>query len=187
MSKINKTQYALLGMLSIRPRSGYDIKTQIGRSIGFFWNENFGHIYPILKRMEHDGLVTKHSEETGKRPRKNVYTLTPLGTRELHRWLEQPATEQPVRNELLLKIFFGSRLDENAMIAMIEAEKKLFRERLEVLESVEKSLPTEYPLDLPYWLITLNYGKMKAAMTVEWCDQTIRALKRARDKKSGAR
>lgn len=51
MAKVNKTKYySLLGILSNRPGSGYDIKKMCDSSIGHFWNENFGHIYPVLKR-----------------------------------------------------------------------------------------------------------------------------------------
>ncbi|MGA9048227.1 MAG: PadR family transcriptional regulator, partial [Dehalococcoidia bacterium] len=47
MPKINKTKYAILGLLSLKPASGYDLKKTVDWNIGFFWNENFGHIYPI--------------------------------------------------------------------------------------------------------------------------------------------
>ena len=52
MPKENKTKYAILGLLSLAPMSGYDIKIITDNSIGHFWNENFGHIYPVLGRME---------------------------------------------------------------------------------------------------------------------------------------
>ena len=52
MAKINKTKYALLGVLSIMSGSGYDIKKFCDSSIGYFWNENYGHIYPMLQRLE---------------------------------------------------------------------------------------------------------------------------------------
>jgi PadR family transcriptional regulator, regulatory protein AphA len=184
MAQINKTQYAILGMLSIRPRSGYDIKKQISRSIGFFWNENFGHIYPILKRMEKDGLVTKHIEEAGYRPRKNVFTLTEKGKKELKRWLKTSVSEQPIRNELLLKLFFGAHLDEDDIIAMIEAEKEKSNNLIQLFDSIARELPADHPRDLPYWLITMNFGKKKAEMTAEWCDETVKTIKKLKGKKA---
>lgn len=184
MALVNKTQYAILGMLSIRPRSGYDIKKQISRSIGFFWSENFGHIYPILKRMEKDGLVTKHVEDSGDRPRKNVFTLTEKGKKALKLWLKAPVSEQPIRNELMMKLFFGAHLDMDEIIAMIESEKEKSAELIRLFDSIAQALPADRPRDLPYWLMTMNFGKKKAKMTIEWCDETVKTIKKMKGKKS---
>jgi len=184
MAQINKTQYAILGMLSICPQSGYDIKKQINRSIGFFWNENFGHIYPILKRMEKDGLVTKQVEEAGYRPRKNIFTLTEKGEKQLKLWLKTPVSEQSIRNELLLKLFFGAHLEKDDMMAIIKAEKQKSENLIRLFDSIAQELPADYPRDLPYWLITMNFGKKKAEMTVEWCEETIRAINKMKGKKA---
>jgi len=183
MTQINKTQYAILGMLSIRPQSGYDIKKQISRSIGFFWNENFGHIYPILKRMEKDGLVTKHVEDSGDRPRKNVFTLTEKGKKGLKHWLKSPVSEQPLRNELLLKLFFGAHLEEADIMAMINTEKERSENLIRLFDSIARDLPADRPQDLPYWLMTMNFGKKKAVMTIDWCDETVKAIKKMKGKK----
>ena len=53
------TPNALLGLLSLGPMSGYDIRQLIPRSIGYFWNESYGQIYPGLKRLAAAGLVEK--------------------------------------------------------------------------------------------------------------------------------
>ncbi|AKA68713.1 PadR family transcriptional regulator [Clostridium scatologenes] len=63
MAKINKTKYALLGVLTLSSGSGYDIKKFCDSSIGHFWNENYGHIYPVLKKMEEEELITKKLNE----------------------------------------------------------------------------------------------------------------------------
>ena len=44
----NKTKYAVLGMLSFAPKSGYEISQMIKNSTAFFWSESDGQIYPIL-------------------------------------------------------------------------------------------------------------------------------------------
>ena len=42
----------ILGLLSIGPRSGYDIKAVVDRSTRFFWAASYGQIYPELRRLE---------------------------------------------------------------------------------------------------------------------------------------
>ena len=39
-----KSKYAILGMLSIEPMSGYDIKKEVEKSISNFWTESYGQI-----------------------------------------------------------------------------------------------------------------------------------------------
>ncbi len=59
MREIGATPNALLGLLSLEPMSGYDIRQMISRSIGYFWSESYGQIYPGLKRLAAEGLVVK--------------------------------------------------------------------------------------------------------------------------------
>lgn len=40
MAKEHKSRYAVLGMLSLGPMSGYDIKKVIEESINNFWQES---------------------------------------------------------------------------------------------------------------------------------------------------
>src|SRR5271157_2533087 len=102
MPRTNTTRYALLGVLRIAPFSGYDIKKLCDMSISYFWSENYGHIYPMLRKLEAEGLVTKESQQTQGRPPKNVYRITQKGTDELREWLLKPAQDHPMRFELML-------------------------------------------------------------------------------------
>ena len=62
-----KSKYAILGMLSISPMSGYDIKKEVETSISNFWTESYGQIYPVLKSLIAEKFVTKSVEsEAGK-------------------------------------------------------------------------------------------------------------------------
>ena len=54
----SSSQEVLLGLLTVEPMSGYDLGQSIRTSIGFFWNESYGQIYPTLKRLAAAGLVT---------------------------------------------------------------------------------------------------------------------------------
>src|SRR3978361_2262643 len=81
------TAKALLGLLSIHPMSGYDLRQLIGRSIGHFWSVRYGQIYPALKAMAAAGLVERSTERHAGRPDRFVYSLTKEGRRELREWL----------------------------------------------------------------------------------------------------
>src|SRR5580658_9966786 len=98
------TADALLGMLTMEPMTGYKLRQRIQRTIGNFWSESYGQIYPALKRLEQNGLV--HSKSEGNRGFK-VYSITTAGRNHLRGWLELEPRHRGARNELLLKMFFG--------------------------------------------------------------------------------
>src|SRR5437868_15510344 len=93
-------------MLTLKPMSGYDIRATIAESIAYFWTESYGQIYPTLKRLAKDKLVTRRGELARGRQR-NVYSITDAGREALAEWLRRPAEARPPRNELLFKLFFA--------------------------------------------------------------------------------
>jgi PadR family transcriptional regulator AphA len=66
--KSSQTAYVILGLLSIEGRqSGYDMRRTIQGSVGYFWGESYGQIYPTLKRLASEGLITPRGRvETGR-------------------------------------------------------------------------------------------------------------------------
>src|SRR3989442_14232086 len=83
----NTSRYAILGVLSRRAMSGYDVKKLIERSIAHFWNESYGQIYPILNRLAAEGLAERRRGRPRGRPERHGYSPTPKGPPELQRWL----------------------------------------------------------------------------------------------------
>jgi PadR family transcriptional regulator AphA len=87
MAGRQSSEYAILGMLSLRPMSGYDIRKTVPESIRYFWSESYGHIYPALKRLEARKLVERPRGAQKGRAGRQVYALTQAGRRELQEWL----------------------------------------------------------------------------------------------------
>src|SRR5258708_36444330 len=105
MKKMNgggTTPNALLGLLSLGSMSGYDIRQLIPRSIGHFWSESYGQIYPGLKRLAEAGLAAKKTKRKKGTLDRYVYSLTAEGREQLRSWLKLPVAEAVPRNELLL-------------------------------------------------------------------------------------
>ncbi len=174
------SRYAILGMLTIRPMSGYDIKRAIGESIAHFWDESYGRIYPTLERLAAEGFVVARTERHGGRPDRRVYALTPKGRNELRRWLALPAREQKPRSELLLKLFFGRQLPFADRVRHIERVRQTYLGALDSYRALENAVKNETDAepDQPYWLITLRFGQHRSRAIVEWCDETLRSLPR---------
>ena len=186
--RINTSRYAILGMLSLGRQSGYDIKKLIERSIAHFWNESFGQIYPILRRLETDGLAVRRSERQVGKPDRQVYSITPDGLAELQRWLVLPTRPEGFRSELLLKLFLGGRAPVEENIGQVQQFRARQAQLLRTYADIERQLSREHAQhpDLPYWLMTLRYGHDRAAALVRWSDATLRALERLRRRRSRA-
>ncbi len=182
MPRIKKTKYAVLGMLSIKPMSGYDIKQYIDFSISYFWNENYGNLYPVLRQIEKDGLADKQVEQGDGKPNRNIYYITEKGKKELLEWLMEPVNRQPHRIELLLKLFFGHEISAENCIQKLQEEKEIHEGLLREYENVEKVLKSEKKYSshegLEFWLITLSYGKHDSKAKIAWCEESIKKLEK---------
>jgi len=88
---LTTTSHALLGLLSVKPWTTYELAKQVQRSLGWFWPRAERKLYEEPKRLVEAGLATATEQLTGKRPR-TVYAITTAGRKALRDWLgEQPA------------------------------------------------------------------------------------------------
>lgn len=185
MAKINKTKYALLGVLNLMSGSGYDIKKFCDSSIGFFWNENYGHIYPMLQKMEKEELVTKRVEQTEKKPSKNIYSITEKGKEELEQWLKLPIETEKVRSELLLKIFMSRNIPVKDIIKNIQLTREYCEKEILQYSNIENLLNTNNKeidkKSFVLWIITLKNGKQDAEAKIKWCEETLQLLEEIKD------
>jgi DNA-binding PadR family transcriptional regulator len=122
MAMKNKTQYAILGILSISSGSGYDIKKYCDTVISNFWNENFGHIYPVLNALQKEGFVEQ--TDNNLYTRKKEYSITEKGKEEFLNWLVEPTEYKPARSEFMLKFLFSSNLPKEGVIKILKDYKK---------------------------------------------------------------
>ncbi len=175
----SRSKYAILGILIQGPCSGYDIKKQIEEKIINFWHESYGQIYPTLKRLHAEGLVTKTTETQEKRPNRHVYTITDAGYDSLIEWLRQPVELQPDRIEILLKLVFGRNLTPQENIQHLETHQQHMTAVNQTFQQIVANLQANKPDDpeLLYNLITLDYGIHTTNAIIRWCGKTIETLK----------
>lgn len=109
-------EYIVLGLISIEPQSGYSIVSYFDEDSYNSWSASPGSVYPMLKRLEKQGMITGELEmEHETRPRR-MYTLTEDGERELDNWLREVPKMRP---------FYEQR--EMAMMRFQFMEKRLPR------------------------------------------------------------
>lgn len=179
MASSNRTEYAVLGLLALGAQTGYDIKKMADEALGHCWNESFGHIYPILRRLEERGWVTKTVEPQEGRPDRKVYALTPAGREALRAWFGEPIEPVPPRNELLLKLFFGPLAPTEDLIAQVEAYGAQRREQLDQLDRIAEAVQHEESSNpgLPYWLLTVDQHRAVLRALIGWSEDALARLR----------
>src|SRR5437868_1541773 len=113
--KTDASSFAILGMLSLRPMSGYDLKKAYEQGPAHFWTLNYGQIYPLLSRLQRAGLVEERNRAKSAR-RRREYSITSKGRSALDRWLELPPGQPTFRNEFLMKLFFAPNDPQQALV-----------------------------------------------------------------------
>lgn len=182
----NKSQYAILGILTIAPMSGYDIKKFTEKSMmNAFWNENYAWIYPTLKQLEQDGLVSSSSAKQAGRPARQLYTLTERGRAELCRWLGEPTSfHQIERNEHLLKLFFADQVSPSLTLEQMKLLHENLAKTLASLLDLERLASAAVASQQesggrfysPYRLLALDYGLQMTRAQLSWCEGSIAKL-----------
>ena len=169
-------------MLSFGAMSGYDIRKEAATSIGHFWSESYGQIYPALRELAALGLARQRPDVGARHARRIVYEITPHGREALRRWLAQPPRSEPVRSELLLKLFFGDERSIDTHLQWIRELLERSTERRRHYAALRRQLMHEnadHP-SLEFWLATLSFGEHHAEALVRWCRSARRALETKR-------
>lgn len=186
MARVNPTQFAILGLLAEKARSGYDIKKEVEERLSHFWSESFGHIYPMLHRLHERGLVDLAVERQEARPDRKIYSITDEGRAALQAWFAEPAPLQRPRNELLLRIFLGRYARPDHLIRDVRDQRERFEDSLSQLRAVQTRLENEarHHPDRIYWDLTLDYGLKALQALVEWAESAESMLEELRDRES---
>ena len=103
---LSTTSYAILGLLSVRAWTTYELTKQVQRSLGWFWPRAERKLYDEPKRLVEAGLAECEREMTGARPR-TVYAVTRRGRAALRRWLDEPPAPPALEFEGMVKVFFA--------------------------------------------------------------------------------
>ncbi|MGO9340139.1 MAG: PadR family transcriptional regulator [Terracidiphilus sp.] len=177
--QLNQTAYVILGILAIHDdQSGYEIRKTIQQTVGFFWGESYGQIYPTLKRLAADGLIVPSKSNSKTRPKRQEYSITLAGRLSLQQWLAVPYRDDPPRDEFLLKLFFGLEAEPGVTIAHVRKFQEKNRSMLATLlelETLGRAHSSHHP-GFPFWMLTLNFGVAQLRSALEWSESALAML-----------
>lgn len=176
--------FAILGLLAVRPRTGYDLARAMRKPIGYMWTAGHSQIYPELARLEAAGYVSATViDGPGPRDTKR-YTITNAGTEALTDWADSPLTEV-ARSELMLRVRALWLLPQRA-IAFVRRERDGAEERLADYLTEEAAFVIEGDdVDDPECFAFAEYATLRSGIIrirgqIAWCDWLLDRLENPR-------
>jgi len=127
--KLTELQGAALGIIWLNaPCTPYQVRKVFERSPSPHWTGSAGAIYPMIRKLESAWLITSQRHKVGRRIGRR-YSMTPIGSRALQKWLQRAITEKTIGvplDALRTRIRFFAALPPSARMKLIgKIEKQL--------------------------------------------------------------
>ncbi|OPX45129.1 transcriptional regulator PadR-like family protein [Ruminiclostridium hungatei] len=112
--------HAILGMLSYRELTGYDLKKIIQDSSFMHWSGNNNQIYKSLTELLAKGMVTNVVRHQESAPTKKVYMITDRGLAALKEWVLSEAEPMEIKKPFLVQLACSRQLNTGEMNIMLD-------------------------------------------------------------------
>jgi PadR family transcriptional regulator, regulatory protein AphA len=163
-------RYALLGIISKKPATGYDVVRIFKEQMVYFWNSTHSQIYTELNRMDQESLIDHELVIQQNSPNKKIYSLTDQGRKELVRWMmEQPLKPAKIKDEFLIKAAAFNVLSLPEMIQLVDEVIKRETRVHEMTVQWKEQYMNGEESDTGT-ILTLEYGIRYSKMYLEWCE-----------------
>lgn len=125
------TSYAVLGMLAVRPWTGYELTQQLRRSLDYCWPKAASVLYDEQRRLVREGLATATPEAAGGRNRTR-YAITDEGREVLRAWLATPPDDPKLELEVMLRLLYADHGEPDDLLRSIAAFRTWAEARFEL-------------------------------------------------------
>jgi DNA-binding PadR family transcriptional regulator len=180
-----KLEHVLLGMVAMRPCTGYDLKrwldSEMGRMLRIRTQQS--QVYRTLNRMCADGWVRYDVQRNEGRPDAKVYLATEAGERELRERLAIPYAPSPDFGdpEFLVRYTFAIFLDRDEQVRLVQTELDARLAQLDRFRAREiRDEPWLPGVDQPRMAQILDhvhdYKDLALDTHVRWLKQTLAEL-----------
>ncbi len=169
-------KYAILGLLSWRPMSGYDLKKIIAESMSFYWSGNNNQIYKTLVQLHTEGLVDIEVQQQENYPARKEYKISERGAAELRTWVLSAPELTQFRNTFLIQLAWGDQLDGTELDGLLARYERQVEMQVLILEERERRgvlNPARTPREAYLWREISSYFVTAYANELAW----VRALR----------
>ena len=111
--------YAILGLLSWKPLSGYDLKKIFADSSILYWSGNNNQIYKALVKLHDEGWVTQEVHYQEYLPARKIYNITEKGLEALKTWVLSTPEVFEFHNTFLIQLIWADLLSTEELSALL--------------------------------------------------------------------
>lgn len=181
--ELSDVEVALLGLLSIRPMTGYEIRKSYARGLEPWWETPRTQIYPKLRELARRGLVDDEVVIQHGRPNKKVYAILPAGTEALTRWLAAEISWPEMKHHMMLRLFLGNLLPLDTVKQLLGDYRDRMAARASALreahERFSASLTGPYRRSVFFELLSLEHLISLAELEASSTARILKKLEKA--------
>jgi DNA-binding PadR family transcriptional regulator len=174
-------RYAVLGLLSQKPRHGYELRAAFEAVVGgdANWNVKPAQIYTTLERLEKSGLVARSSDlGEGSEPSRRIYAITDHGQRALNDWFSRGVTPGHQRDEFFIKLMIALASNKVDPVLLIQTQRShLYQE----LHAVTAQRDAYDPQKEMAQILLLDKAIMHLEADLRWLDITEMRIEELRN------
>jgi DNA-binding PadR family transcriptional regulator len=146
--------YAILGILSDRSVTGYDLKKIIQELPFMYWSGNNNQIYKSLVQLLQEGLVTNEVHHQESSPSKKIYTITQEGLNKLNIWVRTSPEPPELKKSFLIQLAWSDQLSTEELNTLLSGYENEIR--MQILMQQEKKRrqpfsPNRSPREVQLW------------------------------------
>lgn len=166
-------RYFVLGLLAQQPMSGYDIQRFLKGLSWLMGSPSSGSLYPVLRALLEEGLVTVEIVPGLDKPPRKVYSLEKAGEQELQGWIEQPIVSGAPLKAFVMRLLLAGSFPPANLAAYLQQRRTQVATKQVDLTKMAKTLDPETDLGL---CLALDYGLELASAELAWLDSTLANL-----------
>lgn len=121
---------AILGILSWKPSTGYELKKIFEDSSFMYWSGNNNQIYKALISLEDEELVTSEIIHQDNSPSKKIYTITKEGIKELKEWVVSSPEAPEIKKTFLVQLAWSDMLSNQELSEILTKYETELKEQL---------------------------------------------------------
>lgn len=176
--------YAILGLLSWKPLTGYDVKRVMQDSPFLYWSGNNNQIYKALMKLLENGFVTNEIQYQESAPNKKIYSITESGMAELIRWVMSEEPEAPeFKKTFLIQLSWAGRLEPEKVDELLTRYEKIMTQQLAMRKEEkrrEKNFPNRSEQEHFVWEMLYENFVMTCEAELRWIQQFREGLEHFR-------
>jgi len=166
--------HAILGILSYKSLTGYDLKKIMQESPFMYWSGNNNQIYKALVELHKEGFVTNEVYHQDNAPSKKVYTITDEGLAELKRWSLSIPEEPEIKKPFLVQLAWTGQLSNSELDDLLTQYEQEIKEQILLRQERGRRgyfAPNRTPRETAIWDLIYNNVMSSYTNELDWIIQ----------------